>query len=482
MREHFSQQYINGRWTPSGSDGRIPVINPADGSRVAEVPEGATEDADRAVDAACRALRAWRALGVSGRIPFIERLRNELHARRERIADLEVAELGSPADYALKKHCDYQLTRIDAYVELAASLDACGLRRRIAGAEIVYEPLGVVAAVTPWNYPLGQIIQKIIPALLMGNTVVLKPSTLAPLTAAVLLEAANAAALPAGVLNLVQGRGSILGAHLAAHPRVAMISFTGSTAVGREIAKLAADGPKRTALELGGKSAAIWLPNAPAFENAVMKLFDSVFLNAGQTCTALSRVLVPQSRLEEAQSAMLSALSAFPVGNPRTAGVRIGPVCGRRQYEKIAAYIRLGLEEGAELLAGRIPDPFDAEKGAYIAPCIFTNVRPNMRIAQEEIFGPVLSVIAYESVEEAVEIANGTPYGLSSAVFGPQEDALAVAERLEAGNVFVNNAPRDIRAPFGGYKASGIGRESGIEGLLEFAQTKSIFRRFESPA
>lgn len=475
MRERFTLQFIDGRWTPSASAETIPVINPADGTTVARIPAGAPEDADRAVEAAARAQPAWGALGVAERVRFMRRLREELHARRLDIADLEVDELGSPADYALRKHCDYQLTRIDAYVEVALLLEKTTLTTRTEGALVLREPMGVVAAVTPWNYPLGQIIQKIIPALLMGNTVVLKPSTLAPLTATVLLEAADAAGIPPGVLNLVQGRGSVLGERLTRHPLVDMVSFTGSTEVGRAIARAAADAPKKTALELGGKSPALWLPSAPNFEAAVPKLFESIFLNAGQTCTALSRVLVPRTRLDEAHAALLAALPRYPVGHPRTPGVKVGPLCGRRQYEKVRSYIALGLEEGARLLAGEVPGPFDAAQGAFVTPTIFTDVRPEMRIAQEEIFGPVLSVIPYDTVDDAVAIANGTPYGLSAVVFGPDDEALAVARRIRSGNVFINNAPRDIRAPFGGYKASGIGRESGVEGLLEFTQTKSVF-------
>lgn len=481
MRERFHLHYIDGRWTPSASGETLPVINPADGTTVARIPAGAPEDADRAAEAAARAFPAWSALKVEERVRFMSRLRDELTARRELIADLEVDELGSPADYALRKHCDYQISRIDAYVEGALTLardDRNGLEGRTEGAYVWREPMGVVAAVTPWNYPLGQIIQKIIPALLMGNTVVLKPSTLAPLTAAVLIDAAEAAGFPAGVLNLVQGRGSALGERLTRHPLVDMVSFTGSTEVGRAIARAAAEAPKKTALELGGKSPAIWLPSAPAYTGAVLKLFESIFLNAGQTCTALSRVLVPRSRLNEAHAAMKLGLERFPVGHPLTPGVKVGPLCGERQYEKVKGYIELGLQEGAELLAGKVPESFDAARGCFVEPTIFTNVRPDMRIAQEEIFGPVLCVIPYDTVDEAVEIANGTPYGLSSAVFGPDEEALAVARRIRAGNVFINNAPRDVSAPFGGYKQSGIGRESGVEGLLEFTQTKSVFHRW----
>lgn len=368
-------------------------------------------------------------------------------------------------------HCDYQLSRIPAYIECVRQIP---FGSRCKAATVRVEPIGVVASLTPWNYPLGQIIQKVVPAILMGNSVVLKPSSLAPLTAVILAEAFREVGFPAGVFNLVNGVGSRFGDVFTDHPDVIMISFTGSTETGRRLAVRAAAGLKRTSLELGGKSPFIWLPGAEDYDSACRTLFNSVFLNAGQTCTSLSRLLIPESMKAKAEELFRKFLSDYRIGMPDDPQAVLGPVMSRVQYERVTSYIRLGIEEGATLFAGEIPKD-NPDGGWFIHPVIFTDVKNEMRIAQEEIFGPVLCVTTYRTLDEAVRLANDTRYGLSSAVYGPPSEAEALAEKIDAGNVFINDSPRDITAPFGGFKDSGIGYESGREGLMEFARMKSVF-------
>jgi len=341
-------------------------------------------------------------------------------------------------------------------------------------AAVRIEPLGVVSCLTPWNYPLGQIFQKVIPALLMGNTVVLKPSSMAPLTAVILAEAVRRVGFPKGVFNLINGVGTQFGDMLTEHPFISKISFTGSTETGRYLAKKAAAGLKRISLELGGKSPCIWLPGIDNYEPACRTLFNSVFLNAGQTCTSLSRLLIPESMKTEVEKLLKRLYADYRIGMPDDPEAVVGPLISRKQYERVSEFIRLGVTEGATLFAGEIP-PVDPQGGWFIRPVIFTDVTETMQIAQEEIFGPVLCVMTYHDREDALRIANSTRYGLSSAVYGPSDEAEAFAAEIEAGNVFINNSPRDITAPFGGFKESGIGYESGEEGLMEFARFKSVF-------
>lgn len=470
LSPHFQLQYIDGQWRPSTCRIKIPIENPADGQLFAFVPDGSPADADFAVEAASRAFPQWRATPLEERISIIRRVQSILEERREIIADLELHELGAPIKYARTKMSAYQLSRISTFAGIAESML---LQRRTPGADVFYEPYGVVAAITPWNFPLGQAIQKVIPALLTGNTVVLKPSELAPLTAYLLAEAFDAAGLPSGVFNLVCGRGECVGEALTSHPLVNMISFTGSTETGRRIAIKAAERFTHCTLELGGKSPAVWLSSLRDFEGAARSVVGSVFSNAGQTCTALSRLIVPQTLLPEAHAAVLDAAKRLPLGSPKNPSTKIGPVVSRRQFDRVADLIRSGIDEGAEIIFGGLPK--DPTHGYFITPTIFSGVTNDMRIAREEIFGPVLCIIASHDDAESLRIANDTPYGLSAAVWGAEEEARRVAMRINAGNVFINGAPRDLEAPFGGYKASGWGRESGQEGLLEFTQAKSIF-------
>lgn len=469
MFDHFDALYIDGRWVPSHGSSGIAVENPATLETFAHVPAADTTDVDRAVRAARAAQEAWQATPLSSRIERMQRMLERFKSWRETIIALEADELGAPVSFGAQAHCDYQFERIASYIELASRVE---LETPFARSTVYREPIGVVACLTPWNYPLGQIVQKMIPAVLMGNTVVVKPSQLTPLTAYLLFDAFDKAGFPPGVVNLVTGKGADLGRYICTHPEVDMVSFTGSTRVGIELSQLALGSVKRISLELGGKSPYIWLPSE-SYEAALPKLLGSIFLNSGQTCTSLSRLLVPKRDLKRIEPLLVEAVSRLRVGDPKDPSTDIGPVSSRAQFEKITRYIRLGLEEGARLLVGGVPD--NPDRGYYIAPTVFSDVSNSMRIAQEEIFGPVLCVIAYDTIDEAVALANDTVYGLNAAVFGPREQAVAVAKRLKSGNVYVNNGPRDLTAPFGGYKQSGLGREGGLYGLLEFTELKTVY-------
>lgn len=472
MREFFECQLIGGEWVKSSGEAFIPVENPADRSTIARVPDGTAEDVNRAVKAARKAFPAWSKTMLETRIRLMERMLEIFRGMTEEIVALEIAELGAPAAFARKKHCDYQMRRTAAFIDAARKMK---LEEHFPSSLVTREPVGVVAAITPWNYPLGQIIQKAVPAILMGCTVALKPSELTPLTATLLAEAFREAGLPPGVFNLVQGRGETVGEALVAHPGVDMVSFTGSTRVGRRIGAIASRDLKRIALELGGKSPCVWLPGMSDYRPAAKKLFDSLLLNAGQTCTALSRLLVPEEMLGDAKALLIEALKNYPVGDPRDLSTRVGPVVSLGQFQRVKRYIESGLAEGAEIIAGEVPKAPGENEGYFIRPVVFVNVEPEMKIAQEEIFGPVLSVLTYRTLDEAEAIANGTPYGLCGAVFGPKQEALDFARRIRSGNVYINDAERDLAAPFGGFGASGIGREGGIYGLEEFTELKAVF-------
>ena len=469
MSYNFEKIYINGQWQDSSSGKFIDVENPATLEHFAKVPEGNEKDIDAAVRAARLAFDTWSKTELSERVGLMKKMLEVFESYKDKIIDLEVKELGAPVSFSIQSHCGYQFTRTRSYIECATQLP---LEENLALSTVYREPVGVVACITPWNYPLGQVVQKVIPAILMGNTVVLKPSQHTPLTAYLLIDAFDQAGFPAGVINMVTGRGSAVGDALASHPQVDMVSFTGSTKVGAKLSQRALESIKRISLELGGKSPFIWLPGAD-YDKAVGKLFDSIFLNSGQTCTAFSRLLIPEADKEIIEQLLLSHLPDYPVGDPTNPSTKIGPVSSKAQFEKVSSYIKLGLQEGATMLAGKVPS--DCSKGYYIDPVIFTNVKNSMRIAREEIFGPVLCVITYKDVDEAIAIANDTPYGLNAAVFGNKTQGIEVAKQIKAGNVYINDGPRDVTAPFGGYKQSGIGREGGYAGLLEFTQPKAIF-------
>lgn len=334
------------------------------------------------------------------------------------------------------------------------------------------EPVGVVGCITPWNYPLGQVVQKVIPALLMGNTVVLKPSQHTPLSCYLMADAFDRAGFPKGIFNMVTGRGAEVGDAMATHPMIDMISFTGSTSGGIQVARQALGTVKRITLELGGKSPDIFL-SMDDYDTAIRCCFNSIFLNSGQTCTALSRLIIPKSEEAKIEARLAAIVKEYTVGDPADHSVKVGPLASLSQYRKVRSYIEKGLSEGARLLAGGVPDA--PVRGYYVEPTIFTGCTMDMTIARDEIFGPVLCVFTYETEDEAVALANDTRYGLNAAVYGPKERAVAVAKKIRAGNVYINDSPRDTAAPFGGYKESGLGREGGVYGMLEFTQQKALF-------
>lgn len=465
----FEKLYIDGAWVPSASDKWIEVENPASRSVIARVPAGNAEDVDRAAKAASAAFPAWRDTPLADRIALMEKFLTEFRAREEDLVRITVEELGSPVGFTRSSQVEYQYTRTRSYIDLAPTVP---LVEKMGASTTYREPVGVVGCITPWNYPLGQVFQKIVPALLMGNTVILKPSQHTPLSAYYLTEAIEAAGFPKGVFNLITGRGGEIGNSLSTHPLVNMVSFTGSTKGGVTVAQHALESVKRVSLELGGKSPYVMLPGIADYDEPIHILFNSIFLNSGQTCTAFSRLLIPEAEAPAIEAKLKEIAREYTVGNPQDKKVKLGPVASEAQFKKISGYIAKGVEEGAKLLIGEVPTE---GKGLYIHPTIFTNVKNSMTIAQDEIFGPVLCVLTYRTVDEAVAIANDTRYGLNAGVFGPKDEALAVAHRIEAGNVYVNSSPRDTAAPFGGYKESGIGREGGVYGMIEFTQQKALF-------
>ncbi|MFI1800473.1 aldehyde dehydrogenase family protein [Streptomyces sp. NPDC020379] len=463
--------YIGGSWRPAVGTGAIEVVNPADEQVIGQVPAGCAEDVDAAVAAARAALPGWAATAPARRGEFIAALRDQLAARQDEIAATVTAELGSPIGFATRVHAGLPVAVAGSYAELAATY---AFEERVGNSTVLQEPVGVVGAITPWNYPLHQIVNKVAPALAAGCTIVLKPAEDTPLTAQLLAECVAAAEIPAGVFNLVTGLGPVAGQALAEHPGVDLVSFTGSTAVGKRIGAIAGAGVKRLALELGGKSANVVLPGAD-LEKAVAANVADVCRNTGQSCNALTRLLVHSDQYEEAVSLAAAAVAAYAPGDPTDPEVRVGPVVNAKQHARVRGYIDQGVQEGARLVAGGSDAPEGREKGYFVRPTVFADVTPEMTIAQEEIFGPVISLLKYEDEEEALRIANGTVYGLAAAVWAADEaTAAAFARRLDAGQVEINGGRFNILAPFGGYKQSGVGRELGAHGLTEYLQTKSL--------
>ncbi|MEV1072227.1 aldehyde dehydrogenase family protein [Micromonospora parva] len=471
-----STHTVAGHWiggeTVTGSAGTLPVVNPATGEVVTETPAGTAADVDRAVTAARAAFPAWSATTPQHRADVLRRLGAGLAVRTEEIAQAITAEMGSPIGMSRTAQVAFPAAVLESIAGLA---DDFAWTEEVGNSLIVREPIGVVGAITPWNFPLQQIVSKLAPALLAGNTMVFKPSENAPLTARILAEAAAEAGVPAGVFNVVYGTGATVGEAISAHPDIDMISFTGSTRAGQRIAAVAAASVKRVALELGGKGANIILDDADlpaAVERGLMMAFS----NGGQVCGAWPRMLVPASRQDEVVALAVEAAKQYTVGDPGDEATRIGPMASEAHRQKVVGYIERGIADGARLVFGGPQRPEGLTVGAYVQPTIFADVDPASAIAQEEIFGPVLTIIPYADEEEAVAIANGTVYGLTSGVFGEPEHALAVARRLRVGQVDVNAGHWNPLAPFGGYKHSGNGREFGQMGLEEFLETKSIQR------
>ncbi|MEW9530079.1 aldehyde dehydrogenase family protein [Microbispora sp. NPDC049125] len=464
------QLYVNGAWVMSSSGEGIDVVNPATEEVVDRVPAGSPGDVEAAVAAARAAFPSWSATPPAERGAILAAAAALLKERAEQVAAVIATDMGAPVQLALKVQTLMPAGVLASYAELAERYDFDG--GRVGNSLIVREPIGVVGAITPWNYPLHQVVCKVAPALAAGCTVVLKPSEVAPLAAYALAEILHEVGLPPGVFNMVSGRGPVVGEAIAAHPGVDMVSFTGSTRAGRRVAALAAESVKRVALELGGKSANVILPGAD-LEAAVKSGVANAFINSGQTCSAWTRMLVHWDSYDEAVRLAAAVAGKYTPGDPFAEGTRLGPLVSAEQRDRVVRYINQGQEEGARLVLGGTDNPLD--RGYYVEPTIFAGVSPGMSIEQEEIFGPVLCVIPFSSQDEAVQIANGTPYGLSGAVWaGTEEGALAVARRLRTGQVTVNGGRFNPLAPFGGYKHSGVGRELGEFGLEEFLEVKAI--------
>jgi betaine-aldehyde dehydrogenase len=463
--------YINGEWVSSRASGFLEVINASTEEVMARVPAGSSEDVERAAGAARRAFGGWASTSVAERARYLRVLSEGLAARAEEIAGTITGEVGMPLRLSRTIQAGLPITVMASYAEMLTSF--C-FEERIGNSLVVREPVGVVGAISPWNYPLHQIVAKVAPALAAGCTVVLKPSEVAPLSAFLLAEVVEAAGLPPGVFNLVCGTGAVVGEVLAAHPDVDMISFTGSTRAGRRVSEIASQTVKRVALELGGKSASIVLEDAD-MTKAVRSTVSSCFLNSGQTCTALTRLLVPRSRQAEAVKLAADIAGGFTVGDPFGGEAKLGPLVSATQRDRVREYIGQGIREGAELLVGGPEAPPGLDRGYYVRPTVFDSVQPDMTIAREEIFGPVLSVLAYEDEDDAVRIANGTRYGLAGAVWSADgRRAESIARRLRAGQVDINGGRFNPMAPFGGYKESGHGRELGRYGLEAFLEVKSL--------
>lgn len=470
--EQRNQFYIDGQWvTPAGS-GSIEVFSPTDGALLATVPQGNAADADKAVMAARRAFEAWSNTPAAERAAYLKKIQEGLKARTDEIAKTITLEMGMPYKFSQRIQVGSPTASFGMYSKMLADFP---FEEHVGNSKVVREAVGVVVAITPWNYPLHQIAAKLAAALAAGCSVVLKPSEVAPLNAFLLAEIIHAAGVPAGVFNLVTGYGPAIGEALVTHREVDMVSFTGSTRAGTRVSELASATVKRVALELGGKSAAIILDDAD-FAVAVKGVVGNCYLNSGQTCTAHTRMLVPAARYAEAAKLAVEAAQAYRVGDPLAEGVTLGPLASKMQQDRVREYIAKGIAEGCELLTGGadLPEGVNAS-GYYVKPTVFGKVKPDATIAQEEIFGPVLSIISYSDEDDAVRIANGTVYGLAGGVWsGSDEHAEKVARRLRTGQVEINGGPFNIYAPFGGYKQSGNGRELGKYGLEDFLEFKAM--------
>ena len=463
--------FIGGRWVAPRGNKSIDVVNATSEEVMGRVPEGTAADADAAVAAARAAFEAWSAFSAAERAGFITKIQEGLKARADEIARTISGEVGMPYKLSQRIQAGSPIYLFGMYAKM---LSGYQFEETVGNSLVVREPVGVVACITPWNYPLHQIAAKVGPALAAGCTVVLKPSEVAPLNAFMLAEVVEASGLPAGVFNLVTGYGPVVGEALASHPGVDMVSFTGSTRAGKRVSELASQSVKRVALELGGKSASVILDDAD-FPAAIKGTVNACYINSGQTCSAHTRMLVPESRYDEAAKLAVETAKTFTVGDPMVETSKLGPLISATQRERVQGYIRKGIAEGAELLTGGADAPAGLAKGYFVQPTVFGKVNPQSTIAQEEIFGPVLAIITYRDEDDAVKIANGTPYGLGGGVWSKDEEhAKRVARRMRTGQVDINGAPFNPMAPFGGFKQSGNGRELGTFGLEEFLETKAI--------
>jgi acyl-CoA reductase-like NAD-dependent aldehyde dehydrogenase len=463
--------YIDGHWVAPLGARFLEVLNPATEVVIARVPAATPAEAGQAVAAARTAADAWRCSPIAERAAYLSRIHAGLTSRADEIARTITSEVGMPLKLSRRIQAGLPAAVLESYATL---LGEYAFEERIGNSLVLREPAGVAACITPWNYPLHQVIAKVAPALAAGCTVVLKPSEVAPLSAFILAEIIHEAGLPAGVFNLVTGTGEEVGEYLVRHPDIDLISFTGSLRAGRRVAELASGTVKRVTLELGGKSPAVVLDDAD-LATAVKATVGACFLNSGQTCNAFTRLLVPEQLYKEAAALAVTAAAAYTPGDPLNEQTRLGPLVSATQRERVRDYIRRGVTEGAALLTGGAEPPDGLTSGFFVRPTVFGRVTPEMTIAREEIFGPVLSIMTYRTEEEAVNIANSSTYGLAAAVWsGDPHRAERVARRLRAGQVDINGGAFNLLAPFGGCKQSGYGRELGKYGLEEFLQIKAL--------
>ncbi len=472
--ENKKNFYIDGKWlAPKGKE-EIKVINPATEENCAVISLGNKEDIDIAVKSAKKAYESWSFSTKDERIKLLEKLYENYKKRWADIADAITTEMGAPKDFATKLQAGTGAAHLKSFIKYLKNFEfEKPLGEHAPNQRLIYEPKGVCALITPWNWPMNQVCLKVMPALASGCTMVLKPSELAPLSSMILAELIDETKFPAGVFNLVNGDGAITGDALTSHPDVNMISFTGSTRAGALISQNAAKDFKRVSLELGGKGANIIFKDADpeAIERGALRCFR----NSGQSCNAPTRMLVEKSIYVEAVERLKKYTESFEVGDPKKEGEHIGPVISETQYNKIQTLIKKGIDEGAKLIAGGPGKPEGLEKGYFVKPTVFADVNNNMDIARTEIFGPVLSVMPFETEEEAIQIANDTPYGLTNYIqTQDKEKVQRVARKLRSGMVDVNGAGIAVDAPFGGFKHSGIGREAGEHGLEEFLEVKSV--------
>jgi aldehyde dehydrogenase (NAD+) len=468
--EHARQFYIGGQWVAPSSSETLEVINPATEQPITSIAMGAEPDVDAAVAAAKSAFETFSVTSKSDRLDLLDSIIAVYSRRLEDLADIVSQEMGAPLSLARAAQAPAGLMHLATARNVLADFE---FERALGSTLLVREPVGVCGMITPWNWPLNQITCKVAPALATGCTMVLKPSEVAPLSGVLFAEILDEAGVPAGVFNLVNGYGITVGAFLSAHPDIDMVSFTGSTRAGIEVARAAAPTVKRVAQELGGKSANIILDDAD-FAAAVSRDMSGMCTNSGQSCNAPTRMLVPAARMDEAAAIASTAASAVVVGDPEEATSRIGPVVSATQFSRIQQLIEKGIGEGARLEAGGPGKPDGLETGYYVRPTVFSHVSNDMTIAREEIFGPVLVLIGYEDDEDAVRIANDTLYGLSGYISGDSDRARSMARRIRSGNVHLNGAGPDFNAPFGGYRRSGNGREWGALGFDEYLETKAI--------
>jgi len=469
------QLYIGGEWVLPNGEGEIEVINPANEEIIGSVPVGNSTDVENAVSAAKSAFESWSQSSIADRMTILNDLSAALKDNTEELAQTITAEVGTPIGYSRMAMVGTPRVVSRSYAKM---LEGFEWEHEVRNTLIVKEPVGVCAFITPWNFPLHQIIGKIAPAIAAGCTMILKPSKEAPLNAFLLADILHEIGLPAGVFNLISGHGSEVGEILSAHPDVDMVSFTGSTSAGIRVSQAAAPTVKRVTLELGGKSANVILDDADVIR-AAKSAIGACFQNSGQTCSALTRLIIPNSHKEEILEIVSARVNGYTPGDPLDDSTRCGPMASSKQQQSVISYIQSGIAEGAKLIAGGEGIPEGCNRGFFVRPTAFSDVTPEMKIWQEEIFGPVLAITAYDTEEEALVLANDSIYGLSGGVWGSNERALAFAKKMRTGQVSVNGGPFNISAPFGGYKQSGNGRELGMDGLEEFLEIKAIQRPIE---